>query len=139
LLFFSYSINTYYYADNSVFFKNVSRVARCLQDFQAPGHLVRAIIQKSGVEYAHTLSYNDRIFPNLATTKLNIASVEAPKPFWIIDMLGRTILSGMTLDNQTLTVDISALKPGVYDVISMGIFGKIIIGKLLVVLVVSGR
>jgi len=99
-------------------------------DNSIPTIILRGSIQQVKVDATHTLDYFNRIFPNPATTKLNIASVEAPKPFWIIDMLGRTVISGTTLDHQTLAIDISTLRSGVYDVISMGLGGKIIIGKL---------
>ena len=97
-----------------------------------PSILIAGEIPQSRVEWSGLLSYADRIFPNPAKSILNIASVEEPKPYWIIDLLGRTVLSGMTLDHSTLTVDISSFPPGVYYVLSTGLHGKMLIGKLAV-------
>lgn len=97
-----------------------------------PTLLLRGHTAKSKVENQSSLSFTDRIFPNPATNILNIASVESTRPYWIIDVLGRTVLSGMTLDHTTLTIDISSISPGMYIVLSESIRGKVKIGKLMV-------
>ncbi|MEI8134892.1 MAG: T9SS type A sorting domain-containing protein [bacterium] len=61
--------------------------------------------------------YYSRIYPNPATTTLNIVSVEVGTPFKILDILGREAMIGKTLDNATLTVDISNLSTGFYYVL----------------------
>jgi len=98
-----------------------------------PSIIIRGHSAKSQVEWSGKLSFTDPIFPNPAANILNIASVEAPKPFWIIDMMGRTVLSGMTLDHTTLTLDISVLSKGIYFVISEGNVSRMVIGKLAVI------
>ncbi|MEP7234019.1 MAG: T9SS type A sorting domain-containing protein [Ignavibacteriota bacterium] len=100
--------------------------------YSIPSILLRGLKSKSGVENTSKLSYRHRIFPNPASNTLYIASVENPKPYWIVDMLGRTKLSGETRDHSVLNVDISSLPTGVYEVLSVGVYGKMSIGKLMV-------
>jgi photosystem II stability/assembly factor-like uncharacterized protein len=98
-----------------------------------PSIIIRGELPKAGVEWDHLISYTDRIFPNPATTTLNIANLEEPKPFWILDILGRNVLSGMLLDHSAQIVNISSLSSGIYYVLSLGVYNnKMIIGKLVV-------
>ncbi len=60
--------------------------------------------------------FSHRIFPNPATTTLNLVSLETPTKYKIIDVLGREMMTGMTLDHATLTIDISSLLRGIYFV-----------------------
>lgn len=72
----------------------------------------------SGVEQnSHALGYNHRIYPNPATTTLNLVSIETSSHFKIIDILGRTVISGMTGDHKTSTIDISTLPRGIYYIL----------------------
>jgi len=74
-------------------------------------------ISSSSVESQYgKIYYDSRVFPNPATTTLNIVPVEPSMPFKIIDVLGRTVISGKTLDHSTLTLDISSLPRGAYFV-----------------------
>jgi len=63
------------------------------------------------------LSYNHRIYPDPASNILNLVSGETPSKFQIIDIMGRVVLSGMTLDHATLSIDISTLAKGIYYVL----------------------
>jgi hypothetical protein len=74
-------------------------------------------VASEGVEESGKLFYNSRVFPNPATTRLSIASVERGTPYKIIDVFGRVVLSGMTLDHATLNVDISDIPRGIYYVL----------------------
>ncbi len=110
-----------------------------LQDLSGssiPSIIVRGQYRKSNVSYSGLLSYNQRIYPNPATTTLNIVSVEASSPFKIVDVMGRTFLSGKVLDHNTLKLDISGLPSGIYYVLveradTRGVFA--IAGKVAVI------
>jgi len=77
------------------------------------------ILHLSGSGVAHTQSQKENvyIYPNPASTTLNIVSTDPSPSFKIIDILGRTVVSGRTLDHGTLTLDISSLPRGVYSVL----------------------
>lgn len=85
--------------------------------FRIPSFILKGMYKKSVVNFSGNLGYNQRIYPNPAKTTLNIVSVEASTPYKIIDVLGRTVKSGMVLDHNTLTLDISSLPKGVYYVL----------------------
>ncbi|MEP7235063.1 MAG: kelch repeat-containing protein [Ignavibacteriota bacterium] len=71
------------------------------------------------VDYAsNKLDYFNRIYPNPAANTLNIVSVESPTGYKIIDLLGREVRTGKTVDHGTLTVDVSSLPRGVYYVLT---------------------
>ncbi|MEI8134879.1 MAG: kelch repeat-containing protein [bacterium] len=81
-------------------------------------YLVQVLsIGGAGVEESGKLHYNSRVYPNPATTRLTIASVERGTPFKMIDVFGRSVITGMTLDNAPLTVDISSIPRGIYYVL----------------------
>ena len=70
----------------------------------------------SSVQRSDYISHEVSIYPNPATNTLDIASVESPSHFNIVDALGRTVISGMTLDHGTLTLNIANLPNGIYFV-----------------------
>jgi len=89
-----------------------------LMDSNTSTVIVKGRQSISGINsYSGTIGYNQRVYPNPATTTLNIVSVEASTPYKIIDVLGRTVMSGMVLDHNTLTLDISGLPKGLYYVL----------------------
>jgi photosystem II stability/assembly factor-like uncharacterized protein len=100
-----------------------------------PSILIRGERLTRSVESSGRLNYNQRVFPNPATTTLNIASIEAASPFKIYDLFGRVVIKGMVRDRATLTLDISSLSPGIYfvfvDDIHRGI--PIPVGKVMVI------
>jgi len=74
-------------------------------------------LPQSNVENANgEIYYNHRVYPIPATNWLNLVSVEASSHFNIVDMLGRTVISGMTPDHGTLTLNLTNLSNGVYFV-----------------------
>ncbi len=85
--------------------------------YRIPSLILKGEYKKNRVNFSGDLSYNQRIYPNPAKTTLNIVSVEASTPFKIIDVLGRTVMNGMVLDHNTLTLDISSLPRGIYYVL----------------------
>jgi photosystem II stability/assembly factor-like uncharacterized protein len=62
------------------------------------------------------IHYHQRVFPNPARYEIYISSVEEASPYKIVDVFGRSVLSGMVLDRATLSVDVSSLSSGVYFV-----------------------
>jgi photosystem II stability/assembly factor-like uncharacterized protein len=100
----------------------------------SPSIIIRGNLGTERVEWASLLGYHDRIFPNPATTTLNIASIEASTPFRIIDILGRVIMTGMVGDHTTLTLDVARLPRGAYYLFVDNTEGiPIIAGKLMLV------
>ena len=71
----------------------------------------------SSVNYSGTIGYNQRVYPNPATTTLYVVSVETSTPYKIVDVLGRIVMSGMVPDHNTLILDISSLPRGLYYVL----------------------
>jgi hypothetical protein len=99
-----------------------------------PSIIIRGSISKRNVEFSGLLQYHDRIFPNPATSSVNIASVESATPFHIIDMFGRTVLNGVVGDHTTIPVDVSRLSRGAYYVIVDNTSGNpITVGKMMLV------
>jgi hypothetical protein len=81
-----------------------------------PSDIFIGIRQQTGVESGGLLSYDHRIFPNPATSIINIASIEEGTLYQIYDILGRQVMSGKVLDQAALSVDVSGLPRGVYYV-----------------------
>ncbi|MEP7234622.1 MAG: kelch repeat-containing protein [Ignavibacteriota bacterium] len=57
------------------------------------------------------------IYPNPATTILNITPIEPSAPYRIVDVLGRVVLDGKMGDHGPTSVDISFLPKGIYTVL----------------------
>ena len=97
-----------------------------------PSIVIRGVTQRNSVEWSGTISYHDRIFPNPATTTVNIASVESSTPYRFIDVLGRNVLNGIVGDNTSIRVDVASLPRGMYYVIVDTPYGTpILAGKLM--------
>ncbi len=88
------------------------------------------MLQGNKVEWVDRLSFHDHIYPNPATTILNIASVEKSSAFRLVDVFGRVVISAKTLDYTSLAVDVSPLPRGAYYLVvdnQQGI--PVIVGK----------
>ena len=101
--------------------------------YAAPSILVRGSQTKDQVDYYGRVYYHHRVFPNPATTTLNIASKEVPRLFHLYDIFGREVRSGIVPDHGILTLDIRSIPRGLYYGIIDADNMKIIVGKLMVV------
>ncbi len=81
-------------------------------------------------EYIHNNTY---IYPNPASSQITISSIDISRSIYIYDMLGRKVMHGFLSPQRKLTLDISSLPQGIYDVL-LDHFGVIItIGKVAVI------
>ncbi len=84
------------------------------------------------VEWSGYLNYHDRLYPNPATTTVNIASIESSTPFHLVDVLGRVALEGIVGDHTDIQVNVSSLPRGMYYLIVNDTYGNpVIAGKLM--------
>jgi hypothetical protein len=86
------------------------------EDYSIPSVIIKSNFKQNSVERSGLIQYNHRVYPNPVNTNLNIASVEAPTPYRIIDLMGRVVRSGMVGDNTDISIDVSALPNGIYFV-----------------------
>ena len=95
--------------------------------------IVRGEQLKSHVEVYERIVYNTHIFPDPATSVINILTIDVSRPVHIYDMLGREVLNGITSAQGILTLDVSHLVRGVYTVL-LDHFGKMIpVGKVAII------
>ncbi|MEP7233785.1 MAG: kelch repeat-containing protein [Ignavibacteriota bacterium] len=76
-----------------------------------------------------TIYFRDRAYPNPATNSINVVAVEGSTQYRIVDILGRTMLTGKTVDHGIVNIDISSLPRGMYYVLVerediRGVFAK---------------
>jgi len=94
------------------------------------GAIVRGFYSPARVESYERIIYNTHVYPNPTFSDLNIISIDALRPIYIFDMLGREVMQGKTNDQGKLTLDVSKLPPGIY-VVQLNHFGKMLpIGKV---------
>lgn len=87
---------------------------------------------KLGIEAGYKIRYYSYIYPNPASSEVRIETFLASKDIQLIDILGRTVLSGFTKPDGKIKFDISTLPRGVYGVLLRRQEGLVTIGKVAV-------
>lgn len=96
------------------------------------GTIVRGIRNQSKVESYERIIYNTYIYPNPAALTVNILTLDALRPVIMYDMLGREVRRSRTSDIGRISIDVSMLSRGIYDVI-LDHYGKMLpVGKVAV-------
>ncbi len=99
----------------------------------SPGMLVRGQPTTANVQSYERIIYNTQAFPNPATNRLSINSIDQSRPVHIIDVLGREVLRGELDSRGQVTFDVSSLPRGIYAVM-LDHFGRLLpVGKVAVV------
>ena len=95
--------------------------------------LVRGQPTTANVQSYERIIYNTQAFPNPATNRLSINSIDQSRPVHIIDVLGREVLRGELDSRGQATFDVSSLPRGIYAVM-LDHFGRLLsVGKVAVV------
>ena len=96
--------------------------------------LTRGQFQKAHVEVIERIIYYSYLYPNPTSGLLNIQSIDKSKaPIRIIDIFGRECMRGALSDQGKLTLDLSRVSRGIYDVL-LDHYGKVFsIGKIAVI------
>lgn len=87
---------------------------------------------KLKVEASLAIDYYAHIYPNPASTQVTIEAFIGSREVQLIDMLGRSVLSGITSHGGKITFDISTLPMGVYGVLVNRDGGFVSVGKVAV-------
>jgi len=82
-----------------------------------PSIMIRENSIKSHVETIDISFEKVYLYPNPASSFVNIFSVDGSSPIIIMDVLGREVLRGFTTPQGNLKLDVSSLPLGIYDVL----------------------
>lgn len=94
------------------------------------GILARGTLATSKVESYERIIYNTYIYPNPASSEVNIISIDIKRPVYLYDILGREVLKSVTSLQGKVTFDVSRLPIGVYSIV-LDHFAKMLpIGKV---------
>ncbi len=97
------------------------------------GMLMRGEFAPMSVEAYERIVYNTYLYPNPATQKVTVTSIDQSRPVHIIDVLGREVLRGELDSRGQATFDVSSLPRGIYAVM-LDHFGRLLsVGKVAVV------
>jgi photosystem II stability/assembly factor-like uncharacterized protein len=84
------------------------------------------------VDSYENIVWNTYIYPNPATTEINITTPDISRPVHIYDILGREVMRNMTSTEGKVKLDITNVMPGIYSVV-LDHDGKMLsIGKVVV-------
>ncbi len=104
--------------------------------FGSPGFAHESIIARgeqrtSKVEYTEFIKYYTNFYPNPTTGSVNIETIiKMGMPVTVMDIMGRELLKTKLSEEGKLTVDISHLPPGIYNIV-FNFLGKVfIVGKV---------
>ena len=78
--------------------------------------LARGLSEPAHVEAYERIIAQTHIFPNPASSVVNIASIDNGRTFHILDILGREVMRGIIPLKGPLTLNVSALPSGIYIV-----------------------
>ncbi len=95
--------------------------------------LLRGEWAKLHVDYIERIIYFTKIYPNPASGVVNITSIDVSKPIHIMDIFGNEVMHGILSDQGKLTLDVSKLSKGVYDVLIDHYDKRFAVGKIAVI------
>ena len=109
-------------------------VAIVTQPFRgSTGLLMRADRVESKVKSSKPIISDTQIYPNPATTDLNILSTDLSRPVHLVDVLGHEVLSGVLSVSGQVTLDVSKIPRGVYSVVIDRDGTQVPVGKIAVI------
>ncbi len=85
--------------------------------YGSPSILARGVMIKSDVGQIDPYVFKPHVYPNPASSFINLSALDPQRPIHIIDIYGREVLRSVTTDQGTQLIDISSLPRGVYDVL----------------------
>jgi hypothetical protein len=83
----------------------------------AHGNIIVGTRRTDAVQPNQSLSYQTQLYPNPATTRLNITSSYSAGTIHLYNILGREVMTGMLSADGHATLDVSHLPRGIYDVL----------------------
>lgn len=97
------------------------------------GFLARGIPEQSRVENFERIIYTTHLFPNPASSQVEIATIDPDRPIFLCDVLGRTVSRSRLDAHGQVSLDVTSLPRGTYSVM-LDHFGNVIpVGKLVLI------
>ncbi len=97
-----------------------------------PMIILRGENMKNHVDQIDLPAFKPHVYPNPASDFLNLISLDASRPIYIIDIFGREHLRSVTSDQGKAIVNISSLPSGIYNVLIDRNGKKLKAGKVVV-------
>ncbi|MDP4219658.1 MAG: T9SS type A sorting domain-containing protein [Bacteroidota bacterium] len=85
--------------------------------YGTPSILVRGDAQKLGAQRIDLPVLMPHVYPNPATSFINVSALDPLRPIHILDIYGREVLRSMTNDQGSQHINLSFLPRGIYDVL----------------------
>jgi photosystem II stability/assembly factor-like uncharacterized protein len=114
----------------------VSKDGHPVAIFGHPGFVILSVLTRgefihSSVEVTERIKYNTYFYPNPTTGLVRIESIDKSKsPISVVDIFGRELLKSKLSETGKVTLDLSNLIPGIYNIL-LDYYGKVfIVGKV---------
>ena len=82
-----------------------------------PSIIIRGDRMIDRVEQIDFPTFKPHVYPNPVSGVLNLIALEALRPIHIVDIFGREVIQSSTSEQGTMSINVSSLTPGIYEVL----------------------